>query len=673
MSLLIVFLSLFIGLSLRYNIIPFVIISIIFLFFVFRKKNKWLFSLSLFLILLGVAISFIHISFTKDEYQGVVIETKENYFILSSWGQRLYVYQYNHPYEVGDILKIKGIKQSLSFNHIESGFDFTSFLEKKGIYDEISNHTISFLFKNPLRLNAFKNSLLQNFDDETSSFMGSLLFSFSKDNDSYLIQKASSLHLFRYMSASGVYVYFFIGILNRTIFRNMKDKSRDLFTIIILTFLLIISSSKFSIIRIYSLGTLNYLKHYILKQKWSYLSLLSLSGLIFLLIDYHLAYQDSFILGYLIPLVSYFTRPILIRFKSYQKRLIQLLIIYLLFIPFALSYNHDIAILSPLYQIILFPVFVFFIALGILCLFKIPLYSFTNGCVSLFGKVLNVLDKVNPKIHAPEMNPYYVIVFYILLALIFYYSYIRFHQVVKVVVVFSFTLLGLYFLPLYNLVSEKVSFINVGQGDCCLIRSRANTIMIDTGGNRYNDIAYNNLIPYLKKERIYDIDLLITTHDDFDHNGAMASLKENFKVKRYVNNHSYFPIKIGNIKLTNYNSYYKDTDDDNYKSLVIGFHVAHKDFLIMGDAPIKIEKEIMNHYEKIDCDILKVGHHGSNTSTCAEWVKYLCPEEAIISCGRNNSYGHPHGEVIKILKDNNVIIKRTDLMGTITYQNYIFM
>ena len=75
----------------------------------------------------------------------------------------------------------------------------------------------------------------------------------------------------------------------------------------------------------------------------------------------------------------------------------------------------------------------------------------------------------------------------------------------------------------------------------------------------------------------------------------------------------------------------------------------------------------MKEYPNLDCDILKVGHHGSKTSTSEEFVKFVTPDEAVISCGINNKYGHPQKEVIDILKRNHVTIRRTDIEGTISY------
>ena len=217
---------------------------------------------------------------------------------------------------------------------------------------------------------------------------------------------------------------------------------------------------------------------------------------------------------------------------------------------------------------------------------------------------------------------------------------------------------------------SSVSFINVGQGDACLIQKGTTAILIDTGGSIYKDIANECLIPYFKKNQIYDIDLVITTHNDFDHNGALPELVNNFKVDEVVTNKSSFPLSVNGIVINNLNNKIHDNDNDN--TLVLDFKMWDKRFLIMGDASIKVEKEILSYYKNIDCDYLKVGHHGSNTSTSDAFIKKVTPKEAIISVGQNY-YGHPHKSVLDILERNNVKIRRTDLEGTITYWNYIFM
>ena len=215
-----------------------------------------------------------------------------------------------------------------------------------------------------------------------------------------------------------------------------------------------------------------------------------------------------------------------------------------------------------------------------------------------------------------------------------------------------------------------VNFINVGQGDCTLIRNHNKVVLIDTGGLSYIDIANDSLVPFLRKKRIYQIDAVIITHYDYDHCGSLASLNKSYPIKQVVDYTSSFPVKVGNLVFNNHN-YYATSNDENDKSLVLSFNICKKDFVIMGDAPRYVEKEIIKNEAEIKCDILKVGHHGSNTSTCEDWLKYLSPKEAIISCGKNNKYGHPNKEVVSLLNKYKIKIHRTDLEGTIVYKTIL--
>ena len=215
-----------------------------------------------------------------------------------------------------------------------------------------------------------------------------------------------------------------------------------------------------------------------------------------------------------------------------------------------------------------------------------------------------------------------------------------------------------------NIPNNVVYFINVGQGDSILIRNHNKTVLLDTGGNKKFDMATETLIPFFNKIGVNHIDLLITSHDDFDHSGAVNSLIENFKVKTYLHNREDFPYKIGDIYLENINFY---NGDENDSSLVFLLDFMHKKWMLTGDASTETEKYILDSGINVDCDILKVGHHGSNTSSSERFIEATSPSEAIISCGAKNSYGHPHKEVIEILEKYNVKIRRTDVEGTISY------
>jgi competence protein ComEC len=218
------------------------------------------------------------------------------------------------------------------------------------------------------------------------------------------------------------------------------------------------------------------------------------------------------------------------------------------------------------------------------------------------------------------------------------------------------------------MVSEQVSFINVGQGDAILIRSGSISVMIDTGGNVAFDLAQDVDIPYLHKEKIYHLDCLIASHSDYDHIGAGASLSEHFRVNRFVSEASEFPLTIGPLTFTNYNLW--GGSEENMESLVLGLDFMGKKWLFTGDAPIAIENKILQAFPALDCDVLKVGHHGSATSSSSDFLQRITPEMAIISVGAHNHYGHPSESVLKRLDSLGIPYRRTDQEGTITYESW---
>ena len=411
---------------------------------------------------------------------------------------------------------------------------------------------------------------------------------------------------------------------------------------------------------------------YKLNNKFSNASIIGISGIAFLLLNARLAKQDAFILGYLIPILFIFIRDIASGKKKRIQKVITSFLVYLFFIPFEIKFYHSVEPFSFANQLLFTPYFIVIAFVSLISFYGVPIYKLVNYIVFPLKYIFKPFEFLKCEIYAPNLSGPLLLFYYVLFMLLVYYISIKFKPIVMRLLIVYLSFMSAYFLPIGNLITNEVTFINVGQGDACLIRKQDTTILIDTGGNKYSDIATESLIPFLKKKRIYDIDLVITTHDDYDHSGALTSLKDNFIVKNYIKNAESFPLKCGGVELTNYNIY-GGGSDDNMNSLVIGFNLMHTSFLITGDAPIEIENKIMDDNRYIPCDVLKVGHHGSNTSTSDTFIKYLKPKEAIISVGKNNSYGHPHKSVLDILNRYHVTIKRTDELGTITYSNYIFM
>ena len=671
MILLYLFLSLFIGINIRVNIILGLIEALTLLGFVIYRFRSKKVLLVLFGLGVGLGLSFIKPSYSYDTNKDfIVVEVKENYYIVSHFYERLYVSEYEHTQEVGDILSIRGEKIDFNFTTYESSFDFGEYLHNKGVHKQLVIKNKRVKFSNFLKVHVAKKRFLSHLDDDTKSMVQSILFGGGSNGETK--ELFQDLHLNRLISTSGLYLHALDSLflfLFSFIFK--KQKHQELCSLILLSFYSVLTFPRFVVIKFIFIKILRFINNHLLKNKYSYPSIVAFSGIVFLIIDHNYAYQDSFLLAYFIPLFIFFIRNSFTRLTGFRKRILIPVTTYIAFIPFYLSYYHELSIFSFFLQIILFPFLCVFAFLSFLGFLGVPLYQGLNGYTHFFNIVLKNISPIMIKIYAPEFQSYLILIFEIVFLIVLYYLSIRNRDMSKCLIILSSTAMAIYLLPIKPLVTSSVSFINVGQGDSCLIQKGSTAILIDTGGNIYQDLAKESLIPYFKKMQIYDIDLLITTHNDFDHMGAVSSLIENFKVKEYITSYQSFPLTINNITITNYNTYTSMWSEENDRSLVLGFSVKNTNFVVTGDAPIKIEKQIMKDNKEIKCDILKVGHHGSKTSSCDEFISYLHPGEAVISVGKNNKYGHPHPNVLSILNRHNIKIRRTDLEGTIKY-SFVF-
>ncbi|MBP3732990.1 MAG: MBL fold metallo-hydrolase [Bacilli bacterium] len=618
-------------------------------------------------IVLGLGYSFIKPTYSKKSYSGIVYTVKENYFLFNSGGERLYVYSKGHSYDLGDYLTISGKKEELDFTVLESGFDFKSYLNKKGVFNSLNPKHIEVKWHNFIRINESREKALSHFNDEERSVVGAILF--SDGGESATSESLTNLHLARFLSASGLYISLFALGLNYLLKLFLKDKHAEIITISLLAIYLVFTIPKFSVFRVVFLLLLKWINKHQLKKKFTYLEVVSFGGLICLLFDHFLALQDSFILGFAIPIISYLIRHIYPseKIKSYLWRSFT---IYLFFLPFEIIYYHKVVVLSFPLQIISTPLFLLIGIVSLLCFFRIPMYVVDKGLVFLLKGYTGIIKPLSFGLLMPEFNIGLLIVYYAIYVIYLYYLTIGVRPIQRWLSIGMVAITSLYAIPIENRLTSEVSFVNVGQGDCTLIRHHQKTILIDTGGLTYNDIANGTLIPYLRKKRIYKIDAVFITHYDYDHYGALENLQKEYKVTNVYDYYSSFPINVNGLTFNNYNIYGTTSNEENDRSLVLSFNILNKDFLIMGDAPSWIENKIMDDYERIPCDILKLGHHGSDTSSSDKFIQYTSPKIAIVSCGKNNKFGHPSKSVVNTLNKYHIPIRRTDLEGTITYKQF---
>lgn len=241
----------------------------------------------------------------------------------------------------------------------------------------------------------------------------------------------------------------------------------------------------------------------------------------------------------------------------------------------------------------------------------------------------------------------------------------------------------------FDETSDFVKFTDVGQGDSAIIYSNGYSAVIDMGLPNFAPDIYEDLSKYSLKE----IDAVLISHLHSDHLGGLQKVAENYKIKNlimpeildssiaaaknartFITNNggsAYNAVAGMNFEIGEFNitvlGFLDDKKNENNRSV---FTVAEKDgakFLFTGDAETKAEQYILNQKLNLDCDVLKVSHHGSNSSTCREFLNATTPDYAVISVGEDNMYNHPNSETLEALKSINAEIYRTDLCGDITF------
>ncbi len=247
----------------------------------------------------------------------------------------------------------------------------------------------------------------------------------------------------------------------------------------------------------------------------------------------------------------------------------------------------------------------------------------------------------------------------------------------------------------------EIHMIDVGQSESILIIQGDKTMLIDTG----IAASENKILDYLAKSGIKTIDYMVITHFHRDHAGSARYVVDSVNVKNIIcmdpeyfttwqERFWYTDLKIsmltngifklrypkilspydenGNLKSfyvgdAKYDILLQDNHTDNVNNKSIISKLSFKDFsiLFMSDAEFEVEEELLDSDVDVSADVLKVGHHGSHTSSLYSFLKAVNPSYALISCGKNNKYGHPHSSVMNKLARQNIEVYRTDINGDV--------
>ena len=616
----------------------------------------------------------------------IVLKAKEkvqiNYYISSLEEKKFW--QKNMKF--GILIRLSGTFKVPYNNTIPNTFNYKKYLYNNKIYYtfladkiEIEDNRVSILYK----IKNAINKRITSFDDAKEYMQAFILGNNDYiDESTYQLYKINGVtHLF---AVSGMHISFLVEFIKKVLKKiKIRENIIELIILIFLLFYNFLVGFSASVVRA-SLLFFFLLINKKTNLKLNNLMVLYLLFLILLIIQPFYIYNIGF-------LYSYITSFGLILFSSkikgnyWQKTLLVSLIAFLFSLPITLLYFYEFNFLTILNNIIIVPIVsVILFPLSLLTFIFPFLEIFLKWGFELLESINLILGYIKLEIVVPKINVLFIVIYYALLFLIFEKG---FKYVMEIIL-----LISCYKLSVYLDFNSYVYFLDVGQGDSSLIISanRKDVILIDTGGvityekddwqkRNSNFNLTDNIVLFLKSLGITKLDLLVISHGDFDHLGYGLDLVDKLEIKQmmfndnsYNNNELTLAKKskkiikdkyIGkNVLMNNINDLI--TENENDSSLVLNIKLDNFNLLYMGDAPKKVENEVMKKYD-IHTDILKIGHHGSNTSSSLEFLKMVNPKISIISAGRGNRYNHPHQETLDNLKKLNLQYYTTKEEGTI--------
>ena len=583
-------------------------------------------------------------------------------------------------YNLGDYVLLEGSLELPSNNTIFNLFNYKKYLKYEGIKYIFNVSSITKLKDNKNIFYGVKNYIMKKIN---SNINKNYLYTFILGNDDFIDDDVKESyrvngisHLF---SLSGMHISIFTMVILK-IFDKCKFK--DLIAIVFILFYLSITYSE-SILRASVMFILFKLNK---KLKLPNINIMILTLIIALLIDKYIIFKMGFQYSYLTSLFLVLYSNLIKKYKF--KTLVTSLIAFFVTMPITINSFFKVNFLSvilnlifiPCVSILLFPLTLLSVVLPISnILYKFILVFET---FSIFVSKFDVLVIVFPKIKILFILIYYIVLLFVL-------NSILKHTYKNIFVMLFVILLWKY--KVYMNPNMIVTYIDVRQGDSTLIQLPYNrgVILIDTGGvknyidNTINERVGENIVSYLNSLGINKIDYLILSHGDFDHIGNFYIIQNKINIKNVVFNCGEFNdlekdiIKninsycscIDSINLNGYVFSFLNTkkfNNENDNSSVIYTEFAGYKFMFMGDAGVEKEKDILDKYNISNVDVLKIGHHGSKTSSSKEFIDKINPNYSIISVGKNNRYGHPNKEVLNNLSNSKIY--RTDQDGSIMFK-----
>lgn len=581
---------------------------------------------------------------------------------------------------IGSSVIVKGKLVSPKNNTVPYLFNYKKYLYNKRVYYTLKIDNIKILKENSNSFIKLKNKVIKHVNSyKDSTYLYAFILGKTELISDEVLTSYRENGISHLFALSGLHVSIFSSIL---LFILKKLRFKEILNyVLIFIFLLLfsfITGFSPSILRatlLFFLLSINKVFYLNIRT----LDILYLVFIILVIINPFIIYNLSFILSFTAAFFLIFSSDLL-KGKNYFVSLFKVsLLSYFASLPLSIYYFGYTNLLGTILNLVFVPLVSFVVfPLTLLTFIISKFYSILNITTNLLESLSLLFNKFKIIIYFPRINLIFVFIYLSILML-----YIKFKK--KICLYLIIVLLIFFKIRPYMDNNTYIYYIDVGQGDSILVVTPHlnKTILIDTGGivsfneNYKSNIIKNKTIPFFRRIGINKVDYLFLTHGDYDHAGEANELLSNFCVKKVfinkgninniekkINNKEVLRLKnfvIDNIKVNSLNNNVFNNENDD--STILLFNIYDYKFLFMGDASIKTEEYLLNNYILPNVDILKVGHHGSYTSTSTDFINVIKPKYSVISVGENNMYKHPNKSVLDIL--DNTKLFRTDVDGTI--------
>lgn len=602
-------------------------------------------------------------------------------------------------------------------------FDYNLYLKTQGIQTIlnissnnmkiIGDGNLPFLLKLRHEIKSYiYNKTLKILPDDEGKIALSMAFGDKKIINKNLYEEFKASGTAHALAVSGLHfgiLFVFIDFILKSLKIQEKYKS-SILVLLIWVFAFVVGFSP-SVIRASSMITLCSLSN-TFNRKYDLFSSLALICLVNVIINPFIIFNVGFQLSFFAVIsIGLFYKPIYERLRvlpNFLRKMVSTTLSAQIGTSPIIAYHfNNFSLIAPIINIPIVILITFILPLSLVLFITLFVHMSIARFIAYFDKLLikiliwtNSISSYIPFSSFNVISPSFLFLaaFYFGIMLIFYKDripYINKYKLREILLFFLIVVLGVYGFSLVSPKKIKVTFVDVGQGDCILIETpKGKNVLID-GGKYKKDF----LSKFLLKNHISNIDLICISHIHNDHIGGIIDVINNVKFESVVIGTKIYsceeyeelvkqcavkniPIKEftrgktitleKNLTLTAIHpspTPMGNTEDDiNNNSLVI--ILKYKDFevLLTGDIEKEAEQEIIKETFERDIDILKVCHHGSNTSSCGNFIDYFSPEIAVIQVGKN-VFGHPHENTLNTLNKRKIKIYRNDNNGAVIIES----